>query len=80
MVGPTGTGRSCLACALGNKSCREGFSVIYNRMPRLFADLAQARGEGRLARLIAAGARQPAHPSAVICSTSSMIAMTGGPC
>ena len=54
IVGPTGTGKSWLACALGNKACRDGFSVLYKRVPRLFADLAQARGEGRLSRLIAA--------------------------
>ncbi len=54
IVGPTGTGKSWLACALGNKACRDGFSVLYKRIPRLFADLAQARGEGRLSRLIAA--------------------------
>lgn len=54
IVGPTGTGKSWLACALGNKACRDGFSVLYKRSSRLFADLAQARGEGRLLRLIAA--------------------------
>jgi DNA replication protein DnaC len=48
--GPTGTGKSWLACALGHKACREGFSVLYRRAPRLFAELATARGEGRLAR------------------------------
>ncbi len=52
-AGSTGTGKSWLACALGNKACRDGFSVLYKRTSRLFADLAQARGEGRLARLIA---------------------------
>ncbi len=52
IVGPTGTGKSWLACALGNKACRDGFSVLYKRAPRLFADLAQARGEGRHARLM----------------------------
>lgn len=52
IVGPTGTGKSWLACALGNKACREGFSVLYRRASRLFADLAQARGEGRIARLM----------------------------
>src|SRR3954454_14650759 len=51
--GPTGVGKSWLACALGHKACREGFSVIYCRGPRLFAGLATARGEGRLARLLA---------------------------
>ena len=52
IVGPTGTGKSWLACALGNKACRDGFSVLYKRASRLFADLAQARGEGRHARLM----------------------------
>ena len=33
-------------------TCRDGFSVLYRRAPRLFADLATARGEGRLARLM----------------------------
>jgi DNA replication protein DnaC len=52
IVGPTGTGKSWLACALGNKACRDGLSVLYKRASRLFADLAQARGEGRLSRLM----------------------------
>src|SRR5271170_4974813 len=50
--GPTGVGKSWLACALGHKACREGFSVLYRRAPRLFAELATARGEGRLPRLL----------------------------
>ena len=52
IIGPTGIGKSWLACALGHKACREGFSVLYKRASRLFADLAQARGEGRLPRLL----------------------------
>jgi DNA replication protein DnaC len=51
--GPTGVGKSWLACALGQKACREGFSVIYRRAPRLFGELATARGEGRLPRMLA---------------------------
>jgi DNA replication protein DnaC len=51
--GPTGVGKSWLACALGHKACRDGFSVMYRRSARLFADLATARGEGRLTRLMA---------------------------
>ena len=50
--GPTGIGKSWLACALGHKACREGFSVLYKRATRLFNDLTQARGEGRLPRLL----------------------------
>jgi DNA replication protein DnaC len=52
ITGPTGTGKSWLACALGHKACRDGISVLYRRAPRLFVDLAQARGEGRLARFM----------------------------
>ena len=52
--GPTGVGKSWLACALGHKACRDGYSVLYKRASRLFADLAIARGEGRLPKLLAA--------------------------
>jgi DNA replication protein DnaC len=52
IIGPTGIGKSWLACALGHKACRDGFSVLYKRASRLFADLAQARGEGRLPRML----------------------------
>jgi len=53
ICGPCGVGKSWLACALGHKACRDGFSVLYRRAPRLFAELAIARGEGRLARMLA---------------------------
>jgi DNA replication protein DnaC len=45
-VGPTGTGKTFLACALAHQACRQGHSVRYFRAPRLFQDLALARGEG----------------------------------
>ena len=51
--GPTGAGKSWLACALGHKACRDGYSVLYKRALRLFADLATAHGEGRLPKLLA---------------------------
>ena len=51
MTGPTGVGKSWLACALGYKACRENLSVLYQRVPRLFAALAMARGDGRYAKL-----------------------------
>jgi DNA replication protein DnaC len=54
IIGPTGIGKSWLACALGHKACRDGFSVLYKRASRLFTDVAQARGEGRLPRLMSA--------------------------
>ena len=52
LTGPTGTGKSWLACALGHKACRENLSVFYQRASRLFAALALARGDGRYAKLL----------------------------
>ncbi|MFZ3238024.1 MAG: ATP-binding protein, partial [Stellaceae bacterium] len=40
LCGPTGVGKSWLACALGHKACRDNRSVLYQRVPKLFADLA----------------------------------------
>ena len=48
-VGPTGTGKTFLACALAHQACRQGHTVRYFRTPRLFQDLALARGEGSYA-------------------------------
>src|SRR4051794_3495014 len=52
--GPAGVGKSWLACALGHKACRDNRSVLYQRAPKLFADLALARGDGRYPRLMRA--------------------------
>ena len=52
LTGPLGVGESWLARALGHKACRENRSVFYQRVPRLFAALALARGDGRYARLL----------------------------
>jgi DNA replication protein DnaC len=59
MTGPAGVGKSWLACVLGYKACRENLSVLYQRVPRLFAALALpslacsvARGDGRYAKLL----------------------------
>ena len=52
LCGPTGVGKSWLACALGHKACRDNRSVLYQRVPKLFADLALARGDGRHARIM----------------------------
>jgi DNA replication protein DnaC len=54
IVGPSGVGKSWLACALGHRACRDNHSVLYQRIPRLFSDLALARGDGRYARLMRA--------------------------
>ncbi len=52
LCGPTGIGKSWLASALGHKACRDDRSVLYQRIPKLFADLALARGDGRYARIV----------------------------
>ena len=57
VTGASGLGKSWLACALGHKACRENISVLYARVPRLFADLAIAHGEARYARLLRSLAR-----------------------
>jgi DNA replication protein DnaC len=54
LCGPIGIGKSWLASALGHKACRDNRSVLYQRIPKLFADLALARGDGRYARLLRA--------------------------
>ncbi len=52
IIGPTGVGKTYLACALAQKACREGFSALYQRLGRLLHELAVARGEGRYLRLL----------------------------
>ena len=44
--GPTGVGKSYIACALGNAAARNGYAVLYTRAPRLFESLQQSRGDG----------------------------------
>ena len=57
LSGPTGIGKSWISCALGHKACRENLSVLYQRVPRLMAALALARGDGRYAKLLRSLAR-----------------------
>ena len=57
MVGPTGCGKSYLASALAHKACRDGYLVFYSRATALFRDLAMARADGSLGRLLGTIAR-----------------------
>jgi DNA replication protein DnaC len=52
ITGPTGTGKTWLVCALGNQACRQGLSVRYFRLPRLFEQLRIAHGDGSYPRLM----------------------------
>jgi DNA replication protein DnaC len=53
LVGPTGVGKSWLACALAQKACRDGYLVLYTRAAALFRDLALARADGSLRNMLA---------------------------
>ena len=57
IVGPTGVGKTYLACAFAHSAIRRGHSALYVRAPRLFDELSIARADGRLARLMSNLAR-----------------------
>lgn len=52
VTGPTGCGKTYIACALGHQACRQGLSTRYLRVPRLLEDIRIAHGDGRYARLM----------------------------
>ena len=57
IVGPTGSGKTYLSCALAHKACREGMAAFYLRTPKLYYTLAMARADGSYARVLAKLAR-----------------------
>jgi DNA replication protein DnaC len=57
ITGPTGVGKTWLACALAHKACREGHTALYLRLPRLLQEMAIAKGDGRYPKLLAALAK-----------------------
>ena len=52
ITGPTGVGKSYLACALAQKACREGYRTLYFRLTRLLQELTMARGDGRYGKML----------------------------
>jgi len=88
---PPGVGKSWLACALGNKACRDNHSVLYQRVPKLFPDLALACGDGHYPRLMKKVGKvsllilddwawsRSAPTSGAICSRSSRSATAAAP-
>ena len=52
ITGPTGVGKTYLACALANRACRMGFSTFYIRIPKLFQDLAMAKADGSYSKIM----------------------------
>lgn len=57
ITGPTGVGKTFLACALAHSAIRRGHTALYLRVPRLLDELVLARADGRLPRLMASWAR-----------------------
>lgn len=53
LTGPTGVGKTWLACALAHQACRQGYSAYYVRLPRLLDDLSMGRADGRYSKLLA---------------------------
>ena len=52
LAGPTGIGKTFLARALGQKACRDGFTALFTKAGQLFRDLAMARADGSLGKLL----------------------------
>lgn len=57
ITGPTGVGKTYLACALAQKACREGYTVQYARTGRLLGELTLAHLDGTYLKRLAALAR-----------------------
>jgi len=59
VLGPTGAGKSYLACALGQAACRQGFSVRYHRTSRLLHEIMLSHADGSFPKLLNTMARVP---------------------
>lgn len=57
ITGPTGVGKTYIACALAQKAMREGFSAVYKRTPRLLRDLGLGRADGSYHKTMSALAK-----------------------
>ncbi len=90
ITGPTGIGKSWMACALAHSACRHAHSASYRRLPRLLGELAIARADGSYPRRLASLAKTEvlviddfglAKLTAATCSKSSRTAMASArPC
>jgi DNA replication protein DnaC len=59
MTGPTGSGKTWIACALAHQACRQGRSAKYWRVPRLFQELRTSHGDGSYLKLLKRLAKTP---------------------
>jgi DNA replication protein DnaC len=59
LTGPTGSGKTWIACALAHQACRHGLSARYWRVPRLFEEIRTAHGDGSYLKLLKRLAKTP---------------------
>lgn len=52
VTGPTGIGKTWIGCALAQKACRDGFSVLHKKTSELFRELAVAHADGSIGRML----------------------------
>ena len=52
VTGATGTGKTWLSCALGHKTCMEGYTVLYRRMAPLLREMEATRETGEMSRVM----------------------------
>lgn len=72
ITGPTGVGKSYLACALANHACKHGFTSLYLRAPLLFDDLTIAKADGRYKKMF----RDTVSPKLIILDDFGLSALT----
>lgn len=58
ITGPTGSGKTYASCAIAQKACREGYTVVYHRATKLFHDLSLAKADGRYYKILAGLAKK----------------------
>ena len=59
ITGPTGAGKTYLACAFANQACRQGYSARYIRLPKLFQAITIAKADGSYIKLMEYVAKLP---------------------
>ena len=83
ITGPTGSGKTYLACAVGAQACREGYRTLYFYAPKFFRTLESARSRRQppgLAQEVGAGtAAGPGRPGHCQCAGKTLPRVPGGP-
>lgn len=59
ITGPTGAGKTYLACAIANQACRQGYGARYIRLPKLFQSISIAKADGSYIKLMEYVAKLP---------------------